>query len=52
MSEVRWPHDYFWSGDYRVINTKTVEAGLGQAGVAIIMSKNIGTVKGLSLIHI
>ncbi|XP_067004726.2 craniofacial development protein 2-like, partial [Anabrus simplex] len=40
ISEVRWQEKQdFWSGDYRIINTKS---NRGNAGVGLIMSKEIG----------
>ena len=40
ISEVRWEEEGdFWSGDYRVINTK---ANHGQAGVGFVMNRKIG----------
>ena len=40
ISEVRWQDEQdFWSGDYRVINTKSVG---GNAGVGLVMNKKIG----------
>ncbi|XP_049864013.1 craniofacial development protein 2-like [Schistocerca gregaria] len=40
ISEVRWQEEQeFWSGDYRVINTKS---NRGNAGVALIMNRKIG----------
>lgn len=43
LSEVRWLHEgYFWSRDYRVINTATAEDKQGYAGDTITMNRNIG----------
>ncbi|XP_068081777.1 craniofacial development protein 2-like [Anabrus simplex] len=40
ISEVRWQEEQdFWSGDYRIINTKS---NRGNAGVGLIMNKKIG----------
>ena len=40
ISEVRWQDEQdFSSGDYRVINTKSVG---GNAGVGLVMNKKIG----------
>ena len=40
LSEVRWLQERdFFSGDYRVVNTATVEESSGHAGVAIIIVK-------------
>ena len=40
ISEVRWQDEQdFWSGDYRIINTKS---NRGNAGVGLVMNKKIG----------
>ncbi|XP_068083881.1 craniofacial development protein 2-like [Anabrus simplex] len=40
ISEVRWQEEQgFWSGDYRIINTKS---NRGNAGIGLIMNRKIG----------
>lgn len=48
VAETRWQGDgEFWSGDYRVIHTHTIERRPGVGGIAMVMSKEAGKkVKG------
>ncbi|KAG8234400.1 hypothetical protein J437_LFUL014658 [Ladona fulva] len=48
MAEMRWPDNGdIWSGDYHVIHTGMIEKRRGQAGVRVVLSKELGRrVKG------
>ena len=40
---MRWPNNGdFWSGNYRVIHTGTIENQPGREGVGLVLSKEMG----------
>lgn len=48
IAEMRWPDEGdFWSGEYRIIHSGTIENKPGQGGVGVILNKDLGKrVKG------
>uniref|UniRef100_A0A8D8R613 Craniofacial development protein 2 n=1 Tax=Cacopsylla melanoneura TaxID=428564 RepID=A0A8D8R613_9HEMI len=48
IAEMRWPDEGdFWSGEYRIIHSGTIENKPGQGGVGVMLKKDLGKrVKG------
>lgn len=43
ISEIRWSENgYFWTGNYRIIQTGTIENMPEQGGVGVILNKAMG----------